>query len=582
MTISEMIQKRAKVWETAKNFVDTHENENGVLSAEDNETYSRMEKEIEDLTNAIDRQQRAEAREAELNKPVNTPITERPTKQTEDVKTGRASNAYKEDFGAHLRGKRLVHNVLSEGVQADGGYLVPEEFERQIVTGLDEANVVRSLAKVITTNAERKIPVAATHSTAAWTAENGAYTESNPTFDQKTIDAFKLTDLVKVSIELLQDSMFDLESYIADEFARAFGIAEEEAFCVGTGTNQPTGMSKVAAVSGATGSDLEALRDKAREMGSKTKFSASEAAEAMNYMAMAGWKTEDTMITDFDQVKDNIVCRLANAEMNEEYLANKPHTFVEDLAVVYVIDLGGNEAGHMSAPITNTLMEQYGITTEELHDIALHNLSESQIEFKTMRDVLVDMMFPDGIKEDDPRAFMVPPEEENPSMYVLTNAERLNGAAAILDAKTMEDISEKLGGDFIILPSSIHETLILPVNEDMSRQMLESMVQDVNAGQVAPEERLSDHVYMYDSQEKELVLADKMEERQQQRAEAQRDEKGIEQGDKPGKSERGEKKPERERISMKEKLPEKKAEVAKNEANREHPVPSKTKETALA
>ena len=241
MTINEMIQKRAKVWDAAKSFVDTHENENGVLSAEDNETYSRMEKEIEDLTAAIDRQQRAEAREAELSRPVNTPITERPAKQA-DEKTGRASNAYKEDFGAHLRGRRLAHNVLSEGVQADGGYLVPEEFERQIVTGLDEANVVRGLAKVITTSAERKIPVAATHSAAQWTAENGAYTESDPTFDQKTIDAFKLTDLVKVSIELLQDSMFDLESYIASEFARAFGIAEEEAFCVGNGTNQPTGI----------------------------------------------------------------------------------------------------------------------------------------------------------------------------------------------------------------------------------------------------------------------------------------------------------------------------------------------------
>ena len=241
MTINEMIQKRAKVWETAKNFVDTHENENGVLSAEDNAAYERMEQEIEDLTAAIDRQQRAEAREAQLSQPVNTPLTGRPAGRA-DEKTGRASDAYKEDFGAHLRGKRPVHNVLSEGVQADGGYLVPEEFERQIVDGLEEANVVRGLAKVITTSAERKIPVAAAHSEAKWTAENGAYTESSPTFDQKTIDAFKLTDLVKVSIELLQDSMFDLESYIAAEFARAFGIAEEQAFCVGTGTGQPTGI----------------------------------------------------------------------------------------------------------------------------------------------------------------------------------------------------------------------------------------------------------------------------------------------------------------------------------------------------
>ena len=286
-------------------------------------------------------------------------------------------------------------------------------------------------------------------------------------------------------------------------------------------------------------------------------------------------------ITDFDQVKDHIICKLVNAEMNADYLADKPHTLVEDLAVVYAVDLGGGEGGRMSAPITNNLMEQYGVTTQELHDIALQNLSESQIEFKTMRDVLVDMMFPDGIQEGDPRAFMLPPEEENPSMYVLSNADKLNGAAALLDSKTMEDISEKLGGDFIVLPSSIHETIVLPLNEDMDRHTLEAMVQDVNAGQVAPEERLSDHVYMYDSQEKELVLADKMEERQQQRAEAQKDAKEAEQADKPGKAERGEKKPERERVSMKEKLPEKKAEVAKNEASREHPVPSKTKETAL-
>ncbi|MBR1479022.1 MAG: hypothetical protein IJ608_13845 [Lachnospiraceae bacterium] len=207
-------------------------------------------------------------------------------------------------------------------------------------------------------------------------------------------------------------------------------------------------------------------------------------------------------ITDFEQVKDKIICKLINAELNADYLADKPHTMVEDLAVVYAIDLGGSESGHMTAPITNSLMEQYGITQEELHDIALHNLSESQIEFKTMRDVLVDLMFPDGIQPDDPRAFMLPPEEENPSMYVLSNADKLNGAAALLDAKTMEDISEKLGGDFIVLPSSIHETIVLPVNEDMDRHTLEAMVQDVNAGQVAPEERLSDHVYMYDSQEK--------------------------------------------------------------------------------
>lgn len=241
MTVNELRTKRATLWNTMEGFLDTHRTDKGVLSAEDDATYNNMEKELDALTTEIKRMERRDAIEAELNKPIGSPLTGKPEK-VEPEKVGRASNAYKEDFGRHLRGKTLLHNVLSEGTDADGGYLVPEEFERQIVTTLDEANVIRSLAKVITTGSERKIPVAASHSTAQWTLENGAYTESNPTFDQKQIDAYKLTDLVRVSTELLQDSAFDLESYIAGEFARAFGIAEEQAFCVGTGSNQPTGI----------------------------------------------------------------------------------------------------------------------------------------------------------------------------------------------------------------------------------------------------------------------------------------------------------------------------------------------------
>lgn len=244
MTITEMRNKRAKLWNTMEGFLDTHRNEMGVLSAEDDAAYAKMEHDLDSLTNEIKRMERRDAIEAELNKPVNQPITEAPerTASLKPEKAGRASDAYKEDFDRHLRGKIPLHNVLSEGVDADGGYLVPEEFETQIVTALEAENVIRSLAKVITTQHERKIPIATGHSTAQWTAENAAYTESNPTFGQKQIDAFKLTDLCRVSVELLQDSAFDIEDYLMNEFARAFGIAEEEAFCVGTGTNQPTGI----------------------------------------------------------------------------------------------------------------------------------------------------------------------------------------------------------------------------------------------------------------------------------------------------------------------------------------------------
>ena len=245
MTITEMRNKRAALWNTMEGFLNTHRNDMGVLSAEDDVTYTKMERDLDAMTNEIKRMERRDAIEAELNKPVNTPITEMPGNKGAGLKPekiGRASDAYKEDFDRHLRGRTLLHNVLSEGVDADGGFLVPEDFERDIVSALDEENVIRSLAKVITTQHERKIPVATGHSTAQWTAENAAYTESNPSFGQKQIDAFKLTDLCRVSVELLQDSAFDIEDYLMKEFARAFGIAEEEAFCVGTGTNQPTGI----------------------------------------------------------------------------------------------------------------------------------------------------------------------------------------------------------------------------------------------------------------------------------------------------------------------------------------------------
>lgn len=242
MNIVEMRDKRAKLWATMEGFLDTHRSEKGVLSVDDDTTYNNMEKELNDLTNEIKRMERRDAIEAELKKPIGIPLTEKPMKPGVDEKQGRASNAYKEDFGLHLRGKKMLHNVLSEGVDANGGYLVPEEFERQIVEALKEENVMRKLCKVITTANERKIPVAGTHSVAAWTTENAPYTESNPTFDQKTIDAYKLTDLIKVSVELLDDSAFPLEPYIAKEFASAFGVAEETAFCVGTGSGQPTGL----------------------------------------------------------------------------------------------------------------------------------------------------------------------------------------------------------------------------------------------------------------------------------------------------------------------------------------------------
>lgn len=244
MTIKDLIEKRAKVWDTAKNFVETHEDKNGVLSDEDTATYNKMEKEIEDLTAAIDRQTRAERRELELSKPVNSPITGKPFMGDADkVKTGRASDAYKDAMLSAMRSNfRNVSNVLQEGVDADGGYLVPEEYDRRLIDVLDGENIMRSLATKITTAGQHKINIAAIKPAAAWIEEGGALSFGDATFDQIYLDAYKLHVAIKVTEELLYDNAFGLENYIITQFGKALANAEEDAFLNGNGTGKPTGI----------------------------------------------------------------------------------------------------------------------------------------------------------------------------------------------------------------------------------------------------------------------------------------------------------------------------------------------------
>lgn len=245
MTVKELIEKRAKAWEAAKNFVDTHEDKNGNLSAEDSATYTRMEAEIEELTNSIDRQQRAERREQELSKPVNSPITGKPYKDKPagEEKTGRASDEYRKAMLNAMRSNfRQVSNVLQEGVDSDGGYLVPVEYDKRLIDVLNEENIMRTLGTKITTSGEHKINIAATKPAAAWIEEGGALSFGDATFDQIYLDAFKLHVAIKVTEELLYDSAFNLENYIITEFGKALANAEEDAFLNGDGKGKPLGI----------------------------------------------------------------------------------------------------------------------------------------------------------------------------------------------------------------------------------------------------------------------------------------------------------------------------------------------------
>jgi len=303
--LNELFAKRANAWENAKDFLNTHTDANGLLSAEDAEQYDRMEKDIQNYTAQIERLQRQESMDAQMKSWNASPIQSIPGTGTmkADMKTGISSDNYAEDYNLYLRGKTLVHNVMSEGVDANGGYLVPTEFEKQIVTALDDNNVVRTVANIIKTSAERKIPVAASHVAAQWTAENGAYTESNPTFAQKAVDAYKETALAKVSIELLQDSMFNVESYLANEFGRAFGILEEEAFCVGTGSGQPTGIFNAYSSGSPVGGEINVTTSSVGKIIADDLISLIYSLKA-SYRKNARFLMKDSTVADIRKLKD--------------------------------------------------------------------------------------------------------------------------------------------------------------------------------------------------------------------------------------------------------------------------------------
>lgn len=239
-------EKRAKAWEAAKAFLDSKRGNDGLLSAEDTAAYEKMEADVVSLGKEIDRLERQAAIDLELSKPLTSPIAGKPGTQGTEEKSGRASNAYKKAFWNVMRSKAPHYDVLNAlqiGTDSEGGYLVPDEFERTLVQSLEEENIFRSLAKIIqTSSGDRKIPVVSTKGTAAWLDEEEAYTESDDAFGQTSIGAFKLGTLIKVSEELLNDSVFNLESYIATEFARRIGAKEEEAFFIGDADGKPTGI----------------------------------------------------------------------------------------------------------------------------------------------------------------------------------------------------------------------------------------------------------------------------------------------------------------------------------------------------
>ncbi len=334
MTIQELREKRAKAWDTARDFLDSKRNASGVLSEEDSKTYDTLEAEVVNLGKEIKRMERQEQIEAEMRKPTSQPILGTPAMPDGQAKTGIASETYNQAFWNNIRSRNYmdIRNDLNIGEDSEGGYLVPDEYERKLVQALEEENIFRRLATVIkTSSGDRKIPVVTGKGEAVWMDEAEQYTLSDDAFGQTSIGSYKVGTAIKVSEELLNDSVFDLPSYIAKEFARRIGAKEEEAFIIGDGVGKPTGVFNATggAEDGATTAGANITFDDVMELFYSLRSP---------YRAKGVWLLNETTVKALRKLKDSTGNYLWQPSVTAgvpDMILNRPYytsTFVPEIA----------------------------------------------------------------------------------------------------------------------------------------------------------------------------------------------------------------------------------------------------------
>ena len=209
-------------------------------------------------------------------------------------------------------------------------------------------------------------------------------------------------------------------------------------------------------------------------------------------------------ITDFNHVQDKICYKLVNRDKNKELLSDAPYLPFHDLAVIFYVVVSEDRVGTGTVTVHNHLMEMWGNPDiKELYRIAKNN---TQRRYKgrvsNMMEIIGEIIShsADNVDPDVVDAFFEMDsvyEDNMMPMFVATNSKKVNGAGVILYDGLLRTFAEKIGGDFYILPSSVHEVIFVPANGDMDARYLIQMVKEVNATEVAPDEVLSDNVYKY-------------------------------------------------------------------------------------
>ena len=243
-TITELKQLRAKLIKEMREILDVASAEGRNLSAEETEKYDRIEADVDGFTATVDRQEK----QARAETTISDAVSEARSTYKAMTKVDRVgSDEYRTAFEKYIRygSNSLVGEearTLTEGTDSEGGYLTETILERRLVETLADNNIMRSLSTVVNTTSDRNISVVDTVGEAKWLGESGDYAPGVDTvFSQTTLAAYKASTLMLISEELLQDSVFDLTSFVAQIFGRRLGELEEAAMIAGTGSGQPTG-----------------------------------------------------------------------------------------------------------------------------------------------------------------------------------------------------------------------------------------------------------------------------------------------------------------------------------------------------
>ena len=201
---------------------------------------------------------------------------------------------------------------------------------------------------------------------------------------------------------------------------------------------------------------------------------------------------------EYEAVKGKIVYRLINRKRNSEMLKDVPHREILDLVLVYRIIVAIDTDRKGTILINNEIVAKWGITEEKLYELAQEN---------TMRLFKADMMKMQNLLNELMPGNESEVDEDAPQLWILTDNERHYGATVMVYPEMMEQISEKLGYDFYIIPSSVHELILVKKDAVISTEALKEMICEVNENEVDATEILSDHPYYYDREKGKLEAA---------------------------------------------------------------------------